>query len=97
MCLVYQVKTSCFFSTHQSIVLTREDYDYFNEKKKYLSSKLLTYFAEHPLFFLGYSLNDPNIINILSDIDEILVSKGELVPNIYMVIFDSKFNEENTF
>lgn len=85
------------YEDSRSIVLTREDYDYFNEKKKYLSSKLLTYFAEHPLFFLGYSLNDPNIINILSDIDEILVSKGELVPNIYMVIFDSTFNEANTY
>tara|TARA_R100000935_G_scaffold29307_1_gene49593 strand:- start:2038 stop:2847 length:810 start_codon:yes stop_codon:yes gene_type:complete len=74
------------YEDSNSIVLTHEDYDYFNKKKKYLSSKLLTYFAEHPLFFLGYSLNDPNIVNILSDIDEILASKGELVPNIYMVI-----------
>lgn len=81
----------------KSIVLTREDYDYFNEKKKYLSSKLLTYFAEHPLFLLGYSLNDQNIINILSDIDEILASKGELVPNIYMVIFDSEFDEDKKY
>ena len=38
------------YEDSRSIVLTREDYDYFNEKKKYLSSKLLTYFAEHPLF-----------------------------------------------
>jgi hypothetical protein len=33
----------------------------------------------------------------LSDIDEILASKGELVPNIYMVIFDQEFNEENIY
>jgi hypothetical protein len=85
------------YEDSNSIVLTHEDYDYFNKKKKYLSSKLLTYFAEHPLFFLGYSLNDPNIVNILSDIDEILASKGELVPNIYMVIFDSEFDEDNKF
>lgn len=85
------------YEDSNSIVLTHEDYDYFNKKKKYLSSKLLTYFAEHPLFFLGYSLNDPNIVNILSDIDEILASKGELVPNIYMVIFDSEFDEDNSY
>lgn len=85
------------YQDSNSIVLTYQDYEYFNEKKKYLSSKLLTYFAEHPLFLLGYSLNDPNIINILSDIDEILASKGELVPNIYMVIFDDKFDESNTY
>lgn len=80
-----------------SVVLTHEDYEHFNEKQKYLSSKLLTYFAEHPLFFLGYSLNDPNIINILSDIDEILASKGELVQNIYMIIFDENFDETITY
>ncbi|CAM3415386.1 hypothetical protein GCM10016272_01570 [Psychrobacter glaciei] len=85
------------YEDSNSIVLTHEDYEYFNEKKKYLSSKLLTYFAEHPLFFLGYSLNDQNIINILSDIDEILASKGELVPNIYMVIFDKEFSESNNY
>lgn len=82
------------YAESSSIVLTSEDYDYFNEKKKYLSSKLLTYFAEHPLFFLGYSLSDKNIINILSDIDEILASKGELVPNIYIVIFENEFDED---
>lgn len=85
------------YEDSNSVVLTSEDYANFNEKKKYLSSKLLTYFAEHPLFFLGYSLNDNNIVNILSDIDEILASKGELVPNIYMVIFDSKFDEKNGY
>ena len=85
------------YEDSSSIVLTHEDYEYFNEKKKYLSSKLLTYFAEHPLFFLGYSLNDQNIINILSDIDEILASKGELVPNIYMVIFDSNFDDSHNY
>lgn len=85
------------YEDSNSIVLTNEDYGFFNEKKKYLSSKLLTYFAEHPLFFLGYSLNDPNIINILSDIDEILASKGELVQNIYMVIFNQDFDENKTY
>ena len=85
------------YEDSNSIVLTHEDYEYFNEKKKYLSSKLLTYFAEHPLFFLGYSLTDQNIINILSDIDEILTSKGELVPNIYMVIFDREFDESKNY
>ena len=65
-----------------------EDYDQFNKKKKYLTAKLLTYFAEHPLFFFGYSCTDPNIINILSDIDEILAPEGELIPNIYLVVFD---------
>jgi len=68
-----------------SLVLTRRDYDEFNRKKKYLSAKLLTFFAEHPLVFLGYRAEDPNILAILSDIDEILSGHGELVPNLFFL------------
>ncbi|EMW3081376.1 SIR2 family protein [Vibrio cholerae] len=75
-------------SDYKTIVLTFEDYSDFNKRKKYLSAKLLTYFAEHPLFFLGYSVTDSNIKGILSDIDEILAPNNELIPNIYMVCFE---------
>lgn len=68
-----------------SIVITSSDYEDFKAKKKYLSAKLLTFFAEHPLVFLGYSAEDPNIRSILSDIDEILAPDNDLIPNIYLV------------
>ncbi len=68
-----------------SLVLTKSDYSNFQVKKKYLSAKLLAFFAEHPLVFLGYSAEDPNIRSILSDIDEILSPNNELIPNIYLV------------
>ncbi|WED26432.1 SIR2 family protein [Vibrio sp. DW001] len=76
-------------SKYDTVILTSEDYSDFNKRKKYLSAKLLTYFAEHPLFFFGYSGTDSNIKGILSDIDEILAPNNELIPNIYMVCFDS--------
>lgn len=75
-------------SDPSSIVLTNADYEEFQAKKKYLSAKLLTYFAEHPLVFLGYSAADPNVRAILSDIDEIISPNGELIPNIYFVEWD---------
>lgn len=81
-------------SNPDSLILTSEDYSDFNKRKKYLSAKLLTYFAEHPLFFLGYSLTDSNIRGILSDIDEILAPNNELIPNIYMVCFDPDAGEK---
>lgn len=64
------------------LVFNKEDYDLFLKKKKYLSAKLLTFFAEHPLVFIRYSANDKNIQRILSDIDEIISSDGDLIPNI---------------
>jgi hypothetical protein len=76
-----------------TIVLTQADYDEFLAKKKYLSAKLLTFFAEHPLLIIGYSATDPNIKAILSDIDELLSSEGELIPNIYILQRSSSLTE----
>lgn len=72
-------------SEPSTLVLTRKDYNNFLTKKKYLSAKLLTFFAEHPLLFIGYNAEDPNIKNILADIDEIISSGNELIPNIYIL------------
>ena len=69
------------------------DYANFEQKKKYLSSKLLTYFAEHPLFFFGYSCSDPNIISIVSDIDEILAFSYLLF--ILYLLYTSKIMTNN--
>lgn len=80
-------------SDPESIVITREDYDDFIKKKKYLSAKLLTFFAEHPLLFIGYSAEDSNIRNILSDIDELLSENGEVIPNIYILEWTEKQND----
>lgn len=72
-------------STPNTLVINRSDYENFSRKKKYLSAKLLAFFAEHPLVFIGYSAEDPNIRAILSDIDEILSENGDLIPNIYIL------------
>lgn len=77
----------------ESIVITRSDYDNFVRKKKYLSAKLLAFFAEHPLVFIGYSAEDINIRAILSDIDELLSEDGELIPNIYILEWVEKEKE----
>lgn len=75
-----------------SLVLTQRDYYEFGAKKKYLSAKLLTFFAEHPLVFIGYSASDPNIRAILSDIDEILSEEFDLIPNIYILNWNEKIS-----
>ena len=51
-----------------SLVVTQKDYDTFSIKNPYLAAKLITIFVEHPIIFIGYSLNDPNIISLISSI-----------------------------
>lgn len=82
-------------SEPNSLVLTSNDYQEFSKKKKYLSAKLLAFFAEHPLLFIGYSASDPNIQEILSDIDEILTVDNSLIPNIYILERDEAINEND--
>ena len=40
----------------------------FKEKREYLAAKLLTIFMEYPIIFMGYSISDSNIRDILSSI-----------------------------
>lgn len=81
-------------SCPESIVINEADYVRFEEDHKYLSAKLLTYFIEHPLVFIGYRANDPNIKKILSDVDRMVrAQEYELVPNIYILEWDPDQNE----
>lgn len=78
-----------------SIVLTKHDYDEWTEKKKYVSAKLLTYFAEHPVFIFGYGLGDPNVKSILRDIGELVADETGLIPNVYQIIWRQEIVEKH--
>ncbi|MFH0870151.1 MAG: SIR2 family protein [archaeon] len=52
----------------QEMVLTEEDFLKFNSENKYFKSLLYASFVENTTLFLGYSLNDQNIKQILYDI-----------------------------
>ncbi len=75
-------------SDPMSIVINEADYQRFQEDHKYLSAKLLTYFVEHPLLFVGYRAEDPNIKAILYDVDRMVRANFQLVPNIYVLEWD---------
>lgn len=69
---LYKIHGCC--SDFDSIVITESDYQDFEEKNKFLTSKLLSFFIEYPIIFLGYSFNDDNVKAILKNI---VLSIGE--------------------
>jgi len=56
----------------KSMVLTEADYNRFAERNPYLAAKLVTIFVEHPIVFIGYSINDPHIQSIIMSIAKCL-------------------------
>ncbi|EME3509400.1 hypothetical protein VD175_002685, partial [Enterococcus faecium] len=65
-------------------------YEQIEAKHKYIAAKLLTIFVEHPIFFIGYSLGDEDIRNILNDIQLSLTSEQlkEIEDRLFYVVWD---------
>jgi len=63
---IYKIHGSVKYPS--SLVLTKEDYHEFNKKYAYLAAKLITYLIEHPVIFIGYSIQDENIKKILESL-----------------------------
>ncbi len=72
-----------------TIIITKDDYDDFEEKGKYLYSKIFTIFCEYPIIFIGYSIFDRNIKNILTAMMEIMTEnqKVDFLKRIWVVDF----------
>lgn len=77
-----------------SIVFNAEDYKNFNENLRVIAAKLLNLALEYPIIFLGYSLEDDNVLAILETLVSALNEKQleELSQNLIYV--DWKAREE---
>lgn len=71
---IYKIHGS--ISDPETVVLTAEDYAAFADRDVYLAAKLLTIFVEHPVIFLGYSLEDDNVREILTSIAKVLTKEN---------------------
>lgn len=89
---IYKIHGS--ISDFNSLILTEEDYDDFNDRNAYLAAKLLTIFIEHPIIFIGYSITDANVRQILKSISHCLTESGlnKIEDHLFFVepIFDDK-------
>lgn len=72
-------------SEPEPLVLTEDDYHEFNNRRRYLSSKMLTYFAEHPLLIVGYRPDDPNVQQVLTWANEVLSDDQSITEDIYFL------------
>lgn len=61
---IYKIHGSV--DTPESIVINEKDYIEFDNNCPYLAAKLMTIFMEYPIVFIGYSLSDQNIKNIMA-------------------------------
>lgn len=77
-----------------SLILTSQDYDQFNERRRYLSSKILTYILEHPMLILGYSVGDPNIQQVFSWVAQALPEDHAIAEDIYFVEWKRNIDED---
>ncbi|UGW84615.1 SIR2 family protein [Bacillus velezensis] len=50
-----------------SIVITEDDYDLYDKKSILISAKIIAALVNSPIIFLGYSLTDVNVQNMISD------------------------------
>lgn len=71
---IYKIHGCC--TKPESIVINEADYADFTENNAYLAAKILTIFLEHPIVFIGYSINDTNIENILKSIVKCLSAEN---------------------
>lgn len=80
----------------ESIIITKEDYDNFFQKSRYLYSKIFTLFWEYPVIFIGYSVSDRNIKDILAVMLEIMTEeqKEDFLKRIWIVDFVKHEDEE---
>lgn len=63
---VYKIHGSV--DNHNSIVITEDDYREFNSKYDLIRAQLISLFIHNPIIFLGYSISDDNIKQILETI-----------------------------
>ena len=75
-------------SSPNTIMITSNDYVQIQKKNQYIAAKLLTIFVEHPIIFIGYSMNDQDIRTILEAISECLNTEQRIALQKRLIFID---------
>lgn len=77
-------------SEPSSIVLNSNDYKKYDKNSILISAKIISTMVNSPILFLGYSLTDRNIVNLLSDFSSQLPKSddSEIYNKIILVEYD---------
>ncbi|GFZ53904.1 hypothetical protein ENTKAS01_14280 [Enterobacter sp. AS-1] len=65
-----------------NIIITRDDYNNFNNKYELIRAQLLSIFIHNPIIFIGYSISDSNIKSLLKTIFSYVNVNTELAKKI---------------
>lgn len=85
-------------SDPEKIIITSEDYKKFKDKYVLIRAQLLSLFIHHPIIFIGYSITDPNIREILTSIFSCVdyhSDEGKKIRDNFLLIEHAK-GETNT-
>ena len=81
------------------MIITTEDYSKFSEKYELIRAQLLSLFIHNPIIFLGYSIGDENIKNILKTIFTYIEPNSEqakkIRENFLLVEYENGSNSED--
>lgn len=58
-----------------SIILSKEDYDFFDKNSILISAKIISMLINSPIIFIGYSLKDRNVRKIIKDFSSSLTAR----------------------
>ncbi|EJD6038259.1 SIR2 family protein [Morganella morganii] len=77
-----------------SIIITKQDYDFYDEKSILISAKILSNMIKNPIMFMGYSLSDRNVRKLLSDFSSQLPSEDDRVSAERIILIEYKKDEQ---
>ncbi|PHD57686.1 SIR2 family protein [Bacillus wiedmannii] len=79
----------------ESIIISEEDYKQFDNNSVLISAKIISLLLNSPIVFLGYSLTDRNIRNIIKDFSNSLSASEKEIMKDRIILVNRKEGENN--